>query len=42
MPGMCVPMMDVFEHDGYIEEERAERKKNERKKQPQQKRSKSS
>ena len=41
MPGMCVPAMKVFEHEGGIEEERGERK-NGRKELPQRKRSESS
>ena len=27
IPGMCVPMRNVFEHEGCIEEERTQRKK---------------
>ena len=30
MPGMCVQTMNVFEHEGCIEEERDERKKREK------------
>ena len=40
MPGMYVPTMNVFKHEGCIEEERDELKQ-ERKKLPRQKRSKS-
>ena len=30
MPGMCIPTMKVFEHEGCIEEERDKRRKRER------------